>query len=84
MKLKLGRLSILWADPCELKACNYYKFYLRYSKPGIPDMPHAAYHLAEKQCRAWEDKAETYLGWGRDVPYSVEMMCQKYEKLIRA
>jgi hypothetical protein len=49
-----------WPEECREERCNYYTHYLRYSKPGEPDMPHAAYHAVEKECDEVQKELEAH------------------------
>lgn len=73
-----------WPEECQEQVCDYYTQYLRYSKPGQPDIPHAAFHVAARQCEAWQKIAESYLERGQDIPPHVERFCRRYEEEIRA
>ena len=81
LRLKLGKLVVSYGDPCERQVCTYYSFYLR---QGPPDLNHAAYHVAERECELWQNRALNLQAEGMKVPYEVEWMCQKYERMVRA
>jgi hypothetical protein len=81
VKIKIGKLVITWADPCELHQCTYYTHYLRW---GGPDMSHEAFHIAEQECLYWQARAEADWREGQDEPDWILQRCRKLEKEIRA
>ena len=77
MRLVLGKLTILWADPCEREECTYYRYYLR---PGPPGLTHAAYHLVEKQCLKAQQAVEAYEQKGKVPPHGLVVYMEELEK----
>ena len=81
MKIKIGKLVITWADPCELHQCSYYSHYLRW---GGPDMSHEAFHIAEKECLDWQNRAGEYWKNDQEEPDWIYRRCRALERQIRA
>ena len=81
MKLRLGKLVILWGDPCERQECDYYTHYLRY---GPPAMSHAAYHKAVQECLLWQRRAQGELDRRGEIEPSTIHMVTKLEQEVRA
>jgi len=46
-----------WPQECREERCSYFTHYLRY---GPPDLPHAAYHAAERECDEAQKQYEEY------------------------
>ena len=80
MKIRLGKLVIMWGDACSREECDYYTHYLRY---GPPTMSHAAYHKALGECLDWQEIAMGYQDRDEEIPTWVERMCQKLETEVR-
>ena len=69
-----------WPEACQAKICTYFIHYLKHSKPGQPDIPHAAYHAAERDC----ERAQTYALSRDSVPPSFERYLTRLEARVRA
>ena len=68
---------------CRAQRCTYYLHYLIY---GPADLPHRAYHEAERLCaqaqrmvRRWMDEHET-----GDVPRHLLHHAERWERAVRA
>jgi len=81
MKLKLGKLVILWGDKCATEECDYYTHYLRY---GPAALSHAAYHKAVQECLAWQKMAERELDSAGHITPNTIRMVTRFEQEVRA
>jgi len=81
MKLKLGKLVILWGVPCERQECDYYTHYLRY---GPPAMSHAAYHKAVQECLFWQKRYLEALDDPGSPVSALERIVTRLEQEVRA
>ena len=81
MKLKFGKLVLMWADPCELQTCDYYTHYLR---QGPPTLPHAAFHLRMKEYLRWQDILERMMAKNGGEHPVIESLVERLEKEVRA
>jgi len=69
-----------WPEECMSQRCTYYTHYLRY---GPPDMPHAAFHVAEKECQERQLALERMEAEGKYSP-GLERIVERLEKEVRA
>ena len=81
LKLKLGRLEISWGGRCARQRCYYYTHYL---SPFSPNMSHAAFHKAEKECLRLQDFLLSQLDRFRVVAPELQEEVEKLEEMIRA
>ena len=81
MKLRLGKLVLLWGDKCQTEECDYYTHYLRY---GPAAMSHVAYHKAIQECLIWQERyLEALEDPKRDVA-PLERIVTRLEQEVRA